>query len=210
MKLRILVIDDSPVNLQSAKDTLSGHELTLFSSHDDAYDTLNREPDYEEVSKLRKEGVDYEEASRRLMPEPFDVILTDLLMPPNLREIGSPAKQCEFENQLMGLGIGIAFHAAIHGAKHVAVFSSGKTHHCHPAVALLDPINHRRVGKIRVNDTMVSFFGDNCTDEESVPVEGTTCLDINKHVEGKTCYKCRDTGKQLGKNWAWVLEQILA
>ncbi len=134
-------------------------------------------------------------------------MLTDLLMPPNLRSVGDKEKKREFGSQLMAQGMAIAFHAAVHGARYVAVFSMGLSNHCHPAVGDLMPINLDRVGVITVNATKVGFFGDNSSPEERVPIENTECPSQcadKKAGRSSTCYVCRDTGKTLGKNWAWA------
>jgi CheY-like chemotaxis protein len=41
--MKILVIDDSAVHLESAQLTLIGHEVTLCSSHDKALDLLKQQ-----------------------------------------------------------------------------------------------------------------------------------------------------------------------
>ncbi|MCX6716008.1 MAG: hypothetical protein NT077_03245 [Candidatus Taylorbacteria bacterium] len=89
--LRILVIDDTPENIASAKHGLAGHRLITVTGYQDAMDTLGREK--------------------------FDVVLTDLHLPMSSRTMGNKFRLGE----LVPYGILLMVEAARQGARHVAV-----------------------------------------------------------------------------------------
>ena len=59
--MKILVIDDSPLHQASAQQTILGHELVIATTHDEAHTLLDGYGCFN-------------------LP-PFDVVLSDLLMP---------------------------------------------------------------------------------------------------------------------------------
>ncbi len=106
--LRILVIDDTPTNIRSAKVGLAGH--------------------------LLRTATGYDEAMKILGNQDFDVVLTDLEMPmsPNLLAPG------RFKlGELVPYGFLIAIEAARQGAKFVAIATDGG-HHAGPLQAAFD------------------------------------------------------------------------
>jgi len=113
-RLRILVIDDSKLNLDAAVAQLAGHEVVTAATYD--------------------EGLNHLEAT----PCGFDVALVDLLIPASGKAQGSKGQ--EFVGQEMPVGIFLAPLAAKAGVKYVALFTDGD-HHSHPASACLDPFN---------------------------------------------------------------------
>ena len=117
--MRILVIDDSPVHQQSARQTLGGHDLTIVGS-------------YDEGQKLVGKG------------HRFPTTLLDLLMPASRQKLGNAAQKRfmgqGFVCQEMPVGIFLALLAAKNGARYVAVFTDSN-HHEHPASACFDAFN---------------------------------------------------------------------
>lgn len=96
--LHVLVIDDTPANIASAKSSLAGHYLTTVNGYQDAMDVLGREK--------------------------FDVVLTDLHLPMSSRTMGDKFRLGE----LVPYGILLMVEAARQGAKHVAVVTDLSHH----------------------------------------------------------------------------------
>jgi CheY-like chemotaxis protein len=113
--LSILVIDDTPKHIVSAKSGLAGHKLTVATG--------------------------YEEAMEILGKEKFDVVLTDLQMPMSSRTLGPDAFKL---GQLVPYGIMLMIEASHKGVKHVAVVTD-LNHHADWLSAAFDrfryPIN---------------------------------------------------------------------
>jgi len=113
--MKILVIDDSPINQAAAKAQLATHDLTVVGSYDEAQALVAKQHE-------------------------FEVVLCDLLMPASSRAMGGEGEK--YIGQEMPLGIFLALLAAKNGARHVAVFTDG-CHHDHPAIACFDAFNRR-------------------------------------------------------------------
>jgi len=96
--LRILVIDDTPENITSAKKGLAGNRLTTVTGYEDAMNVLGSEK--------------------------FDVVLTDLHLPMSSKTMGNKFKLGE----LVPYGILLMIEAAHRGAKHVAVVTDLSHH----------------------------------------------------------------------------------
>jgi len=96
--LRILVIDDMPENIRSAKKGLTGHRLTTATGYEEAMEILSREK--------------------------FDVVLTDLHLPMSSKTMGSKFVL----GQLVPYGILLMIEAARQGAKHVVVVTDLSHH----------------------------------------------------------------------------------
>ena len=96
--LHILVIDDMPENIASAKSCLAGHHLTTVTGYQEAMDVLGREK--------------------------FDVVLTDLYLPMSLQTMWDEFRLGE----LVPYGILLMVEAARQGAKHVAVVTDLSHH----------------------------------------------------------------------------------
>jgi len=96
--LRILVIDDTPGNITSAKQGLAGHRLTTVTGYEDAMDILNKEN--------------------------FDVVLTDLHLPMSSKTMGDKFKLGE----LVPYGLLLMVEAAHQGATRVAVVTNLSHH----------------------------------------------------------------------------------
>ena len=216
--MKILVIDDTRTNLDAAKQTLAGHELTLAASYDEAYKLL-------------------EKPKGETQP-PFDVVLCDLLMPAGAVEQGTEGQK--YIGQEMPVGFALAFMAVLQGAKYVAVVTN-LNHHQHPAAALLDRLGSDGLDshadefvKIRANGVPIGFVnyapmigvdGTSCTEcggtgkqtERSCRIckgsgkgyRDQPCSNCNgSGRETPRCYSCSG-GKVQGKNWGRVLQCLL-
>ncbi len=209
--MRILVVDDEPINLLAAQQTLVGHELVLVDGYDKATVLLEPAAYEEEITKLQGgEGhrISYRQVQEMLRKSTkvFDAVLTDLLMPPGKRG-QSPRSRETFQNLPFPSGVMLALHAIRQGAKYVAVFTSGINHHHNPAVWMMEPLRwgwNATPQKFLVNGAILGFF-DEC-DGGRVPVDGTVCQECN----GKGCLTyCHETGKLFAKNWGRVLEELI-
>ncbi|MEK7607170.1 MAG: hypothetical protein AAB444_03185 [Patescibacteria group bacterium] len=174
--MKILVIDDTRTNLDAAKQTLVGHELTLAASYDEAYKLL--------------------EKPRGEVQPPFDVVLCDLLMPAGAVEQGTDGMK--YVGQEMPVGLALALMAVLQGAKYVAVVTN-LNHHQHPAAALLDRLGSDGLGdtegfvKIRANGVPIGFVNY----APMIGVDGTTCTacgGTGKQTE-RDCWICKGSGK---------------
>ncbi len=110
--MKILVIDGNPRHRQAAERQLSDHNLKVVGSYDEAQEILNSKHDYE-------------------------IVLTDLLMPPSLRQL---AERRDFEGKELPVEIFLGLLAVKNGAK-IAVVFSDKCHHKHPASTRFDVFN---------------------------------------------------------------------
>ncbi len=105
---RILVIDDTPQHIASAKKCLAGHRLTTATG--------------------------YEEAMKTLASEQFDIVLTDLNLPMSSKTLGEHAFKL---GELVPYGLLLMIEAARQGARHVAVVTD-LGHHNDPFSAAFD------------------------------------------------------------------------
>lgn len=106
--LRILIIDDEPMNIASAKKTLAGHRLSTVTGYEDAMNILEKEK--------------------------FNVVLTDLHLPMSSKMLSDKAFKL---GELIPYGILLMVEAARRGAKHVAVVTD-LNHHDDPFSAAFD------------------------------------------------------------------------
>lgn len=95
----ILVIDDSPRNLISAKQLLAGHKLVVAEGYEQAMEILSRKQ--------------------------FDVVLTDLYLPMSSNMLSSEAFKL---GELVPYGFLLMCEAARKGAGHVAIVTDGNHH----------------------------------------------------------------------------------
>lgn len=85
--MKILVIDDNPVNLKAAEQVFKNHNLTTFSTHEEAEKILSWTDEQKEdelTEQLEELGMDWKCAVTKAYEEStikFDVVLIDLLMP---------------------------------------------------------------------------------------------------------------------------------
>lgn len=121
--VRILVVDDTPAQLDLAKLLLRDHEVTFVSSWAEAKRLLMS--DKGEYSN----------------PHTFDVVLTDLMMP---GEVVGLAKSDQV-GKPVPYGFNVAMLALRCGVKKVAVVSNGQgddgNHHQHPILWACDVLN---------------------------------------------------------------------
>ncbi|MBI2410921.1 MAG: response regulator transcription factor [Candidatus Kerfeldbacteria bacterium] len=205
--MRILVIDDNQHHLNSAKELLKEHKVTLCSTADEAIELL--EPQYDDVIFHRlwsEKG--WEEASQVARLPYWDVVLSDLLMPAPKRNLSYFGEK--FIGQEMPVGWAFVLRATLEGAKFAAVVTA-TNHHNHPASALLDPLgsaywedNRENAPKFTINGATVGFYHAPMIGVDTVP-----CSHCN--VTGRTdkiCSFCEGTKKEQGKNWALVLKAL--
>lgn len=132
--LRILVIDDKPANIASAKKTLAGHLLTSVTGYEDAMNILAKGK--------------------------FDVVLTDLHLPMSSKMLGDKAFKL---GELVPYGILLMIEAARQGAKYVAVVTD-LSHHADPFSAAFDhysrfPVNIEGAKVVMMHAPMAQMDG---------------------------------------------------
>lgn len=148
--MKILVIDDSRLNLEAAKAQFKGDEVHVIDSYREAEELLRdrySESDIEEILKRRgvtKSSKNYwnevwELRKVRDIPLEYDAVLVDLLLPASNRDMASD----KYVGQEMPIGIFLALLAAKRsGPKYVAVLTS-LDHHQHPGIACIDYFNEK-------------------------------------------------------------------
>lgn len=104
----ILVVDDSPQNIASAKKLLAGHYLTTAESYDEAMEILDKKK--------------------------FDIVMVDLYLPVNFGSIASKTFRL---GDLVTYGFLLMCEAARKGAGHVAIVTD-LDHHADPFSAAFD------------------------------------------------------------------------
>jgi CheY-like chemotaxis protein len=139
--MKVLVIDDTQVNLVSALRTLVGHDVTICSTHKDAYEHLNVRYDEERKKALCEQymaqGVKFNDYYFKVLAETrlpyWDVVLVDHNMPAY-----SEASNRR-EGEVMMVGWQMVLIAALNGAKYAAVVTDDN-HHADVTSAMLDPL----------------------------------------------------------------------
>ncbi|MDH5442340.1 MAG: hypothetical protein OEX08_01930 [Candidatus Nomurabacteria bacterium] len=130
--MKILVIDDNPQNIQAAEEQLGAdHELTLCSSYDEAQEYLTQVEG--DVQYHAKRGDSYFAHFWEKGDPWFDVVLTDLFMPPSSSGQGST------EAGQVPYGFVFALAALRRGTKNVAIVTDGN-HHDSPLLWAMDLI----------------------------------------------------------------------
>ncbi len=155
-KLNILVFDDSAAHRTAAEVTLKDHNLTVVGTYDEAQAALLPVTDFDAIDAKMKElfgdfnpwRATEEEANKKaayqlaknqatkdftIVPN-FDVVLTDLMVPPSGQ---AQANKVKYAKEEMPLGTIIALLAIKVGVKRVAVVTD-TDHHQHPASAAFD------------------------------------------------------------------------
>lgn len=214
--MKILVIDDTQVHLDSAKQALNGHDVTYCATHEQAVGLLFKRNNSDEnrrnalKNQYEAEGMKWSEASDKadaetLLPY-WDVVLSDLLMPAGSMAQGDTGRK--YVGQEMAVGWSLALQAARTGAKYVAVVTD-MNHHCHPASAMLDRFNRHffTIDGARVLMTnYVNLVGITGTDSPCGECRGTGKLGQYG------CHHCDSPGRvfaKKGKDWGEILEQLL-
>jgi len=138
--MRILVIDDKPVNLAAATAQLHSHEVTTKDNYGEGLISLCPGHD-------------------------FEVVLTDLLMPV-VDNLGLSEKGDRWVGQEIPFGFLVALHALMMGVRWVGILTI-ENHHDHPASMSLDRYRYRggfaqntTIGEselIMANDSFVGY-----------------------------------------------------
>jgi len=89
--MRILVIDDTAVNLKSAQQTLSGHDVTVCASYDEALNFLYHDTEVQKRAfGYQRDGLKtpYVKAMNETGISYWDAVLCDLRMPAGRDALG--------------------------------------------------------------------------------------------------------------------------
>lgn len=214
--MKILVIDDTQVHIDAAKQTLGGHDVTYCVTHKQAVDLLGERNNSDQnryntlMKQYEAEGMKWGEAYNKANAETllpyWDVVLTDLLMPAGPMAQGGVGLQ--YVGQEMAVGWALALQAAKNGAKHVAVVTDTNHHH-HPASAMLDYLDGHFFMIDGARVLMTNHVG-------LVGIAGTEGACAKCNGSGKDgsydCHYCSGTGRDFakkGKNWGQILGRLL-
>lgn len=246
-KPKVLVFDDSEANRQSAKLTLGEHcDLTIVGTYDEAQAALTPQVDQDKFEELlpdllvkagfksdatvdavgRENTGRYFEARRETImlatsyPD-FDVVMTDLFVPPSLQAQSDPKR---FDGQAMPVGTTIALLALYSGAKKVAVVTD-ENHHNHPASAAFDCFES---AKYTLKDSGVTSAIENVCKADSVKLICTNRVssimidkesgemvteEFYRSEEGKAKYPRQGyklaEAIMFGKDWKTVFDQLM-
>lgn len=151
--MNILVIEDKEIHRQSAKETLSGHNVTIVDSFDKAMALMDPQTDEDNVQRLLVEAgfptePEFEDKDRwrafwnardearakSRIPFPFEVVLTDMMLPMSKKTLTPDAFN---PNEQVPYGFIIALKATLCGAKFVAMVTD-TNHHKGALSAALD------------------------------------------------------------------------
>lgn len=200
-RYRILVVEDDPQHQQSARDTLSGHDVTVVGSFDKAmalmttrYEDVQRdqilreagypeEPRHEDDHLRRKAYLHLLGLILRGVPIsfPYEVVLTDMKLPMSRQMLHPDAY---IEGEQVDYGYVIALRAALCGAKFVAMLTD-TNHHKGAMSAALDYL---------ATPNYSSGLPPNFT------INGATCMFVHapfveKRENHAPCQACNATGK---------------
>lgn len=146
--MKILVLDDKPIQRDAANILLAGHDLTIVSTFDEAAEVLELKEDNVAWGRLfderggqklegKERGMFLKRCKREATKYPdFDVVLTDMMMPASRRNLCKEARS-KYLEQEMPLGLVVALLALRNGIKNVAIVSD-MNHHTHPVAAAFD------------------------------------------------------------------------
>jgi len=182
--MRILVIDDNATHCQVAQKLLGDHDLTVVGTYDEGQELL-------------------------CSSEPFDAVLTDLMLPGSAKAQipNSPLIGAE-----MPIGTTLAFLALRQGCKRIAVVTD-TNHHDHPASAAFDIFRSEKdrgrnhvfsVGDARV---LCTNSGNDVTLFDKNTLESIG-YDFLFSPEGEEKYPY-SRGTIQAKNWLKVLNQLM-
>lgn len=128
--LRILVVEDNALNIEAAKEQLVNYDLTVISSYDEAH---------------------------CIFKTPFDVVMTDVMIPKGGYECMSPEGRVLVDRQgVMPYGPIIALRAIQSGVKLVGILTSGN-HHDDPFIFAFDELYGFSAGDVKI---ICSNFAD--------------------------------------------------
>jgi CheY-like chemotaxis protein len=205
--MNILVIDDSIIHQQSARQTLVGHNLTIATSYEQGLKLLA--PIEDSTVMLGEKGMK------------FDVVLSDLLMPASSMMLNREAIKVHAGVE-EALGWALVLRAVLNETRYAALVSD-VGHHNHPAAYALDAIDNaddswgdtkferglpRKKAQFIMNGAKVGIFHS-----PSCFIEGTSCRQLNcnkgRDPQSDVCFRCDGTGLDYGKDWGRVLQCLL-
>lgn len=134
---RVLIVDDTPANIQSALETVPGqYELVTASGYTEAMEILDRER--------------------------FDIVLTDLHMPMSSEILSEQAFKL---GELIPNGLLIVMEALRNGVKKIAVVTD-LSHHSDPFSAAFDHFSGKpiKVGDVEIRMLHASLRSDSAKD----------------------------------------------
>ena len=200
--MKILVIEDKAIHCESAKVTLSGHDVTIVSSFDGAMDLMEKKIDQDKLRDLLAEAgfpkcpdqrekerwVAYWQLQSELEPKcvipfPFEVVLTDMMLPMSRKTLGPRVYK---PDEQVPYGFTIALKATLRGAKFVAMLTDSN-HHEGPLSAALDHLGEAYypsqgfVPNFSINGARVMF------------VHTPFCRDV---VGKRVCRDCSGSGAE--------------
>jgi CheY-like chemotaxis protein len=172
MIVKILLVEDKEEHRQSARETLGGHDLSIFESFDEVrafFDKCTFIPGLETGPSVVFD---------------FDVVLTDMLMPTDQKRRRNADEASHVERQ-EPFGFIIALKAALLGAKYVAMVTD-TNHHVQGMSSALDCIEQHN-------------HGGEYDDKPNFSINGAKVLFVHapliKDVVGKkNCEWCHGTG----------------
>jgi len=135
--MEILVIEDTEMHMQSAREQLSGHNLEIVSA--------------------------YEAAEISLQHNQYNVVLTDLMMPKGGNSVMSP-KGMRYIFDLLPYGFPLILLAAKKNVPYIGLVTD-VNHHDHPMSACIDPLSSAYWNEknspsslLRINNSRVGIF----------------------------------------------------
>ena len=145
--MKILLIEDKQLHINAAKEQLKEHELTFCTSYDEAKE------------KLGSTNGNWYDSEKEF---PFDVVLTDLFLPPspigvtNNKNGAINMKQEAFE-KFGEIPYGIIFALLSIRRNTPVVIVTDSTHHSHPIIWALDMIQGSKIGGINLTIVDCAF-----------------------------------------------------
>lgn len=211
--MKILIVEDTEKHIDSARETLTEHELTIARTFDEAMKLLVRPVDQVRMQQLLvdagfpeeppvpkdrddKDGwgrynayteARWDATKNALLPCNFDVVLTDMLLPPSFE--GSLRRQFWDADRLVPYGFVIALRAADVGVRFVAL-ATDVNHHYDPMSAAIDRIElieREPVGHPK-------FYLPNFT------INGARVMFIHSPMRKSDQYQSKD--------WGWVFRDL--
>ena len=206
--LNILVVDDTEQHRQAAAEQLRDkYQLHLASNYDEALKALLGMPPAERVG----DAYDFLRAKERLLtaapeeaaPPPFDVVLTDLLLPASRQMMGDEAIRT-FSGLELAYGFPIALLALQRAVPYVAI-NTDANHHAHPMAFALETLGgmQRKACYPPIDSGMVEYNAVEYNNRQSLMDFGKSRLFITTSEQTQN-----STGLRV-KDWAKTLQHLL-
>lgn len=227
-KVRILVVEDNEDNIKAAKAMLVEYDVTVVSGYDHARRMLSGKYDSDVLeAKLKgmglpehraaysdKHGINFwdDKSDRRkeweaaeekiqgeITPLPFDILLTDVMVPKGGHDMLSD-KAIKILNvqEPMPYGAYIALYAINRGLKLIGIITSGN-HHEDPFVYALDGLDGFTAGDLKV---VITNHGDTNV--------LTSDYKTGAPDDWEKTQKMKARGKAVSvKDWAGLLNKLL-